>query len=568
MLNKLYIKNFALIKETEITFSPALNLLTGETGAGKSLLLGAISLILGEKIKQSLILNPEEKCIVEAEFSDVNNETILKYLSENELSEESSFWVRREVFPSGRSRAFINDSPIPAGELKQLLQEVVNLHSQDETNKILNSSYQLNLLDKYAGIEKKVKSFEEKFKKLNNLQKELIEKKEYIARQNELRELYQFQLQELSEIPLDEIDEDTLENEIRKFEQAENLIRLLNDLEFALYESENAPYELFAKSRKELENFSDTFEELEKSVENFYHIEELLQDIIADLDKVKNKIDLNPEEIQEKQTLFNKINTLKIKYRATSVAELTEKQKFLEKELNSLQSTEENIEKISEEISELEKAMQQEAWNIEEKRKEASKRLTSEINFLLKELNLKDARFRILLGRTESKESTKHTLEIEGIKYKLFATGINWAEFRIQTNPGSPEGLLSDIASGGERSRIMLALKTALAEKLETEVLIFDEIDTGISGTTAMKVGKTMEKLAEKRQVIVITHLPQIAGRKGKHFQISKTTTGNATETSVKELSPDQRLQEIARLLSGEPVTTAALENAKQLLSV
>ncbi len=568
MLKKLYIKNFALIKETEISFAPSLNLLTGETGAGKSLLLGAISLILGEKIKQSLILNPDEKCIVEAEFQNVSDKKILQYLEENEILEGDTFWVRREIFPSGRSRAFINDSPIPANELKQLLQNVVNLHSQDETSKLLNPSYQLKLLDKYAGIFKEVEDFEQKFKELNSLKKILKEKQELAEKQNELKELYEFQYKELSQIPLDEIDEEKLEQEIKQFEQAENLLRLLNDLEFALFEAENAPYEILARSRKELENFSDTFQELENPIESFYNIENLLQDIIADLDKLKNKIDLNPEEIREKQELFNELNRIKIKYRLNSVAELIEKRNSLEQELTSLQNTEQDISELILKIQKLENLLREKALFIETKRKEASLKLSEEINNLLEALNLKDASFRIIVGRTESKEETRSVLEIEGKKYKLFPTGINWTEFRIQTNPGSPEGLLSAIASGGERSRIMLALKTALAEKLETQVLIFDEIDAGISGATAMKVGKIIEKLAEKRQVIVITHLPQIASRKGKHFRISKTSYENTTETSVQELSSQERQKEIARLLSGEPVTPVALENAKELLKL
>ena len=568
MLNSLYIKNFALIKSANIQFSPKLNILTGETGAGKSLILGAINLILGGKPKQGLILNPDEKCIVEAEFTNVKDKNVIEFLKEQEIYEgDNYFIIRREINPSGRSRAYINDTPININILKELLKNLVDLHSQDETGRLLNTNYQLKLLDNFAELQPEIKTFEEKYNHLIKLRKKLLELQEEIQRQKEREELLKAQLEDLNSLDLENINEEELETQVQQLQEAEKILQLVSELELSLYENDNSPYYLLVKARKELEKFSELFTDINDAVENLYNIENLLQESLHNLDKVRSKIDLDPEKIQIIQETYDELNRLKLKFRKNSLQDLIELKQSLEEQLSLISSNEEELETTKQEIKKSEQEIITLAIKIEKVRKEYAVILSNEVNKLLEELNLPYARFRIIVGRKSVDEEKINTISIEGKNYQLYNNGINWIEFRIQTNPGSPEGLLSEIASGGERSRIMLALKTALAKKLETEVMIFDEIDTGISGATAGKVGKVLQKLAEQRQVIVITHSPQIASRKAKHFLILKHTSEDETFTTIKELSQEERELEVARLLSGEPVSEYALKNAKELLN-
>ncbi len=548
MLQKLYIKNFLLIKEETLTFEPGLNLLTGETGTGKSLVVGAIRALLGERIK----FPAQTGTILEGYFrlDKPLKQHLQQHLASHYDIEDDILILRREWIHEQRSRCFLNDTPISQSLLKELLQPYIEIHSQHESHELLKAPYQLRLLDSFANLKDNLELFAKIFDEYEQLKTKVETLTQQIQSTQERYDLLQFQWQELQQAHLDEIDFDALEKELTLLSRRELYQQKLWDAYRWLYEQEGAVIEQISQIRRLIEEVP-TIDEVHEQLET---ITEQLKWIANQLAQTAQNLESDPERLKTLQEQYDKLQDLMRKYRVASVDALKEKFHAITEQLQSLETKQEQLEQLQSELKTIEERLWDLALTIEKKRLEAAKALQSAVNEQLVFLNLKDAEFFIDLQRLESGTKIK-----EGFCNKK---GINKVVFKVRTHPSLPAGTLDAVASGGERSRILLALKVILAQSLQARLLILDEVDTGISGITAMQVARTIERLAQHKQIIAITHLPQLASRKGKHFVITKEKGA----TLIKPLeTPQQRIEEIARLLGGT-LSKAAIENAKSLL--
>lgn len=573
MLSKLYIRNFALIEELEITLGSGLNILTGETGAGKSLLLGAIGLILGRRVDYSMIFDQGKKCIVEAVFANLPA-GILKELegnddfdlSDGELDERGnpSVRIRREASSSGKSRAFINDTPVQLTVLKEVTGLLVDLHGQHENQKLLSPEQQLHLLDQYAGVVDDARQFKSLLSKAKKLSKEIehLEEEERAAR--EQQDYLLFQLEELEKADLVAGEDETLEQQLGILQNAEEIQQVLSQSTDSLYDNEQSLYNQLSEIIEALGRVSQFDPKIQEQYERLNEALIAMEDSSRELDRLKDNVESDPLALEAVEERMDLLNRLKQKFSAQNVEELIETRRgFAEKT--------ERFDSLGEEISRLRKqeakALEEVAnlgLVIEQKRIAAAKPLKAEVDRLMQEVGLEHARFEVAVSRNLHPEGK---IKLGKDLVRPLATGINLADFKIQTNKGMPMGSLNAVASGGEVSRVMLAIKAALASKAELSVLIFDEIDTGISGEVANKVGRVMQGLANNYQLIAITHLPQIAGKGDHHYKIYKEVAGDKTVTSIRPLETDGRVMELAIMLSGEHPSESAIRNAKELIT-
>ncbi|MCS6905305.1 MAG: DNA repair protein RecN [Bacteroidia bacterium] len=564
MLSKIFIQNYALIEKVEIEFSQALNILTGETGAGKSILLGAIGLILGKRADASVILDPEQKCIVEAEFWVKLTPEIIQILEQAEIEPSEHIILRREISPNGKSRAFINDTPANLNTLRSLTSIVVDLHSQHEGIQLMQEDYQLNILDQYAGLQNEVSSFAESLTELRKIDKKIQDLRQQEAEAKRQIDYYRFQVEELRKANLSIEEEEQIEQDLMIMQNAEQIREVLLTNINTLYESDLSVTNQLASISKALEKIAslspDINEELQKLEEASY----LIADAVSGLQRIADLTEYDPSQLatlSERQSVYNR---LKLKYGVRETKELLALQQEFEQKLGQFESIDEDIADLEKQKKQMQTALVLKGLEIEAARKQAAIHLANSINQSLKEVGLSKAEVQIAVERLLNPNGL---LEIENQKIQPDSKGINQVRFMIRTNEGLPMGPLSAIASGGELSRVLLAIKTALAEKMQLAVLIFDEIDTGISGEVAMKVGKVMEKIAQKHQIITITHLPQIASRKAKHFFIYKQIENGRTYSRIRVLSTEERVYEIAKMMSGENPSSFALQSAGELIN-
>ena len=566
MLSKLYIRNFALIREIELQLGPGLNILTGETGAGKSLLLGAIGLILGKRVDYSMIFDPDKKCIVEATFTGLP-EGLLHTLRAHEdfdVEEDGLVTIRREASPSGKSRAFINDTPVSLGVLREVTGTLVDLHGQHENQRLLSPEQQTHLLDQFASVSDKVKEFAKSLKEIKGLEAELERLQNEEAQARQQQDYFAFQYKELESARLDGEDEEGLEQQLNLLGNAEGVQTTLGLATSRLYEDEQSLYSQLSELLGELEGVSGLDPEIDEQYERLSEARYTLEEASRELEKVRDRVETDPETLQAVEERVDELNRLKMKFNAQDLAELIRIRDDFGQQVGRFGSLGAEIEKVKGQIDKVEKDLAKIGLGIEKKRKSASKPLKKEIDGLLGSVGLESASFEVSIERNHQDSGR---VEIEGEKVKVSPTGINQVDFRIRTNKGMPMGSLNQVASGGEISRVMLAIKAALASKAELSSLIFDEIDTGISGEVANKVGRVMRQLADNYQLIAITHLPQIAGKGHHHFKIFKEEKGNTTTTYIRPLEGDARVLELAKMLSGEHPSESAIRNAKELIS-
>lgn len=564
MLTKLYIRNFALIEEAEIPLDAGLNILTGETGAGKSLLMGALSLILGKRVDYSMLFNPDEKCIVEAHFSQLHAGILAELEGFEEFDlEGSTLIIRREAAPSGKSRAFINDTPVSLQILKEVASLLVDLHGQHENQLLLSPSRQLFLLDQFSQSVDLAKKFGQLLDEIQSCDKEIAElmEAEKIERQQE--DYFNFQLEELENAALNAEEADELEVLITRLQNAEEIKETIGMVNDGIYDGEESLYNRLSGYKKALGKISGTDPELEKQFEALEGIAVSLQDVAYELERINDQVEVSPNALQEAEGRQDTYNRLMVKYSVGSAAELIEIREDFRQKLDKIGSLENEIAALRKHRKGIEKSAIEVGLQVEEKRLKELPVLEKSVNKLLEEVGFKNAAFIAKLTRNLSPNGI---LDIKGEKVTPSASGFNQLEFRIRTNKGVPEGPLSQIASGGEISRVMLAIKAALAGKVALAVLIFDEIDTGISGEVARMVGRVMKKLAGNHQIIAITHLPQIASMGTQHFHIYKREESDKTVTRIKSLDKNERIEELARMISGADPTPSALENAAELL--
>lgn len=550
MLKKLTIKNYAIIDDLEIEFNEGFNIITGETGAGKSIIIGALGLLLGERIDSKALKSKNQKCIIEGHF-DIKDYQLNDFFNVNDLDFEEITILRREISVDNKSRAFVNDTPCTIQVLKQLGEKLVDIHSQHETLQINSSEFQLGFIDAVSNIKKDTAQFAKDFQSFQNLAKEIqVLESEYSNAIKE-QDYLKFQFDELFQTELKSDEQQQLEDEQSLLSNAEEIqskisgiTNILQDSEVNIIDQLKLVQSQLSSIEKHNSSIKSISERLKSSI-----IE--IKDIYSELENVASESQANPNRLEIVQERLNIIYRLEQKHRVESIQELIDIQNKLDEAIRSFDQSEETIKKKKDEYLKIQSDLLKRAKVISEKRKSSFNTI---INFLvesLKDLGIPHAVIEIIQDVNES---------------QLSKSGIDDIKILFSANKGQFPENISKVASGGELSRIMLCIKSLLAEKEQLPTIIFDEIDTGVSGEVAIKMGQIMRRLSNNLQVISITHLPQIASLGNHHYFVYKDQLQKETITKMKLLNNEERVLEIAKMLSGEKPTAGALENAKELL--
>lgn len=549
MLKSLSIKNYALIDALTINFSRELNILTGETGAGKSILLGAIGLIVGQRADTSVLRDKSNKCTAEGTF-DIRNYGLENFFEENELDYEDVTILRREITPQGKSRAFINDTPVNVKVLNDLGMKLIDIHSQHQNLALNEKNYQLRLVDLVAGNADLLKNYYSDYKNYRRLQEKLGETLELAAQSKKDLDYFEFQYQQLAEAKLKDGEQADLENLLEKLTHAEEIKSVFGQAFQTLSEDERSVLTVVKEtlgSISKLRAIVPEAEQIHNRLESVY-IE--LKDIAAESSALEERTENDPERIEQVNQRLDLIYSLQQKHRVGSIAELLQIQAgFLEK-IELVGSYEQEIESLREQIRDSEQLLAGQASEITKRRKIAVPSIEKKVTEVLRGVGIPHAAFLVnVMALTEFSPS-----------------GCDEVNFMFSANKNQELQEIGKIASGGEMSRLMLAIKTLITDARSLPTIIFDEIDTGVSGEVALKMGQILEQMAQTVQVLNITHLPQIAARGSHHYKVFKFDKGDHTFTSIKKLTDQERLEEIAQMLSGENYSATALEAAKELL--
>jgi DNA repair protein RecN (Recombination protein N) len=550
MIQSLSINNFALIEKLHIDFSSGFSIITGETGAGKSILLGALGMVLGKRADLTSLKNKEEKCIIEAHFH-ISNYNLRHFFESNDLDYEETTILRREVLPSGKSRAFINDTPVNLQELQELSDYLIDIHSQHQTQELSESSYQFQIIDAVAAngtlIEKYgtyLKQFKIDTQQLQALRTELqvlLKEEDYTS----------FLLQELHSISLKSINQAELEERFEQLNNVEYIKEYVNKAILIANEDQYGVLHLLNElkaSMQKVSGFSESFQNLYERIDSV-SIE--LKDSIEELIRKEGDLVHDPKNLQSINQQLQLLYTLQKKHQVNTVEDLIQIQTKLESQVLAFAEIENTIVSLESNLKETAIILDDLASQIHKNRVAAIPVLTEKWVDMLAQLGMPHVRFKIELIATTS----------------YLPNGKEEIQFLFSANKGADFGLLKKVASGGEMSRIMLATKSILANYSKLPTIIFDEIDTGVSGEIANKMSDIMKNMSQSMQVLAITHLPQIAAKGDSHFKVFKTTKNDQTHTEIKQLSAEERIIEIAQMLSGIDVTESALNHAKSLLN-
>jgi len=553
MLSKLYIKNYALIDELEVDFANTLNIITGETGAGKSVLLSAIGLILGQRVNTSALKNTEQKCIVEGIYNIEKQQ--LKNVFENlELDYEKECIIRREILPSGKSRAFVNDTPVNLTSLKELSQSLIDLNTQHQKFSIFESDYQLYMIDVLANHIAVVQDYRNQYYAFKISTKKLTHLKEEQLKLKQEADYNNFQLQEIEEANLSDLEEqERLEQKLKSLENADLISSVLQNATQALqHNSENLIQKLNAITAQfdKIKNIKDDFGTIAKRIDS---VALELNDVLSEIEQQQTVLEANPEKKQLTEDRLSNIYKLQNKHNVQSIAELQQIGLGLQQKAASTEDITAEIETLEQSIFTQQNKLNKIAKNISSQREKAAKQFEKNLIKELKQVGFNAPS--IIFKNTKSET-------------ELSANGIDKYDFLFSANPGSSPKSIRQVASGGEISRIMLCIKNLIANKVTLPTIIFDEIDAGISGVTAEKVANKIEDLSKHHQVICITHLPQMASKGQHHFKVYKQTENGNTYTSIEKLSLEKRIQNISELLGSSQAGETAIENAKALLGV
>lgn len=551
MLSKLSIRNFALIDELSIPFSGGLNILTGETGAGKSIIMGALSMILGERAESKSFYNPAEKSVIEGQF-DIAAYNLKEFFQEYDLDYDTKTTLRRELTPEGKSRSFINDTPVNLSTLKFFAEKLVDIHSQHETLDLNRQNFQLMVVDVFCDHQQVLTEYRKKFRTYKTDLSKLKELEEESLRSKNELDYLQFQFNELEEAGITATEQEILENELLLLTHSEQIKRNISTSLNNLSEGE------FAVVGKVKETLT-TLQSLEKINPEFSILNERLKslfielkDIIAELESIDGKTGMNESRLNDINERLNLIYKLEQKHHVKTTGELLEVKQEIEKKLNSILFIDDDITKLQESLKKQKESLQDIAQKISSKRNELIPKIETSVMDLLKEVSMPQAQLKI-----ENKISPADGFH---------ENGLDEIRFLFCANTGGSFLELHKVASGGELSRLMLAMKSLIAKHTALPTIVFDEIDTGISGEVALKVGNIMDKLASSLQVITITHLPQIASKGSAHYFVYKEPEGNRTRSKIKLLNHEERIVEIAKMLSGNTPTESAIANAKELI--
>lgn len=550
MLLSLSIKNYALIESLETDFSNQFSVITGETGAGKSILLGALGLVLGKRADLTSLKDKEQKCIIEAQFA-VSNYNLQSFFEDNDMDYEDKTIIRREILPSGKSRAFVNDSPVNLQELQELGEMLLDIHSQHQTQELAEENYQIDILDAVANNGESVNSYKKALTDFKSTQKELkqlISEKEALVKEYEYNS---FLLNELLAANLIDGEQEALEQELEQLSNVEfikeNFERILA---FANEEQVGALVNLkeIKIALQKIAGFSNQNAQfLERLTSCLLEVE----DVISECEQSNEKILADPERLELVNTKLQTIYNLQKKHQVQTIAELLVIQNELDAKVIRVDDLDGAINKLESELNSKQAKVDELAQAIFENRKKAGPILIDKIKAILAQLGMIEANFQIEINHTNS----------------YYPKGKDEVVILFSANKGTSFGLLKKVASGGEMSRIMLAIKAILANYSKLPTIIFDEIDTGVSGEIAIKMGEIMKEMSATMQVFAITHLPQIAAKGNSHYKVSKRNVGETTISELNLLTSEERIQQIAEMLSGKEITDSALQHAKALLN-
>ena len=549
MIETLFIKNYALIDEFSVQFQDGFNVISGETGAGKSIMLGGLSLILGQRADTAILNNPQIKCIIEGKFK-IEEKRYKSFFKENNLDFENETILRREITPSGKSRAFINDTPVKLSILKSFCQGIIEVHSQHQSLALKDTNNQLLLLDQFCRHNALLQEYKDEYSKFLQLKRQLKSLNEKGEVSLSELEFLTFQLDELENANLQEGEMQEVEDELAMLNNAEQIANVL-DKGVNFLEKENGALDLLSEIVRDLSEISDYNKKLFEINERFEKTVIELKDISTELFSLKEQSVSNPDRLNQLNARLDIFNSLLLKHRKNLLSELVELKEDLQNRLNQLSNYDTEIENLKNEVIIQEQKIRVLAKKISKNRKSTIPDIENQIKSILKRLGMPFAVFSI-----EIKE-----LDI------LSINGEDEVVFLFSANKGIKAEKLSSIISGGELSRLMLAIKYISAKYQNTETLIFDEIDSGVSGEIANLMGEMMKKIGEQKQLIAVTHLPQIAAKGNQHYLIYKEIKAGTTNTLIKELKTEERINELAKLLSGEKITATAIKNAGELLN-
>ncbi|MCF6167770.1 DNA repair protein RecN [Lutibacter sp.] len=550
MLTNLSIKNYALIDNLSVNFKDRLSIITGETGAGKSILLGALGLALGKRADLSTLKNTEKKCIIEAEFSILNYQ-LNSFFDENELDFEKETIVRREILPNGKSRAFINDTPVTLQVLQTLSEKLIDVHSQHQTQQLSNVSFQFKIIDALANNSAKIESYKRGLRLYNGLVKELgeLKKNQELAKEQYEYNLYLFE--ELKKANLIENEQSTIEKTLDKLNNIEDVKLNLLEAQSVAFNDEIGLKILLNAITANLNKISLYSDEYKELYNRILSIKIEFDDIANEVEKATETLNFDASELIKLNERLQLIYDLQKKHAVTTISELLAIQEELSLKINDVENSTSIISNKEEEVNNIATKINTLAQSIYKQRVKSIPILISKLENILANLGMENTRVQFNLSHTNH----------------YFENGKDELQFLISANKGTSYGELKKIASGGELSRIMLAVKSILSEYSKLPTIIFDEIDAGVSGDISQKMAEIMLQMSSNMQVIAITHLPQIAAKGQQHYKVYKKDIADNITTKLSELTEDERVTEIAEMLGGKNITNTAIEHAKQLLN-
>ncbi|MBR5964010.1 MAG: DNA repair protein RecN [Bacteroidaceae bacterium] len=552
MLTSLSIKNYALIESLELTFHRGFSVITGETGAGKSILLGAIGLLVGNRAELSAIREGTSKCVIEGTF-DISTYGLKPFFEENELEYDDECIIRRELFAGGKSRAFVNDSPASLTQLKQLGVHLIDIHSQHQNLLLNTESFQLEVLDTLADNLQERQNYKNAYNAFRQAEEALRKAIAEQAKNKADEEYIRYQLQQFDNAQLKEGEAESLEEELQMLSHAEEIKTDLYNIDQLLSGEGTGQVRSLQTCVHTLRNLEKNYSKASDWTSRMENIYLELKDISEDIRDAVETVSFNPQRLEEIESRLDLIYSLQQKFHTQSIDELLQIEADYRKKIESLDKGDEKIEELSQILEKGKILLEKEARALSSSRRKAAALVEANIVGQLRELGMPNIRFEVSISSRPAPEQS----------------GMDAVSFRFSANKSSSLQDIADVASGGEISRLMLAIKAILAKARQLPTIIFDEIDTGISGNIANKMGEIMQEMSsDERQIISITHLPQIASKGTTHYLVSKSETSEGTVTSISELSLDERIHEIASMMSGAKLTEAAINNAKVLLGI
>ena len=550
MLKQLYIRNFTLIDELDIRLHPGFSVITGETGAGKSIILGAIGLLLGQRADSKSLKNNAEKCVVEAHF-DLSKYNLQPFFEENDIDfDAADTIIRRELTTAGKSRAFINDCPVTVQELKELGEQLVDVHSQHQNLLLQKHDFQLSVVDIIAGDDKELAAYRQAYSEYREAARKLEEMRREMEQNRQNADMLQFQFDELSAARLTDGEQEELEQQSETMTHAE-------DIKGALYTADNAlqgegigvvsSLHSAISALRSIANVLPAAQELTERMDSTY-IE--LKDVAQEVGSCLERIDFDPAELDQINNRLDRLYELQRKYRVETVGELIGLRDDLQQKLAAIENSDDTLQELEAQCAKLEEQCRKLADKLTQKRKTGAQQIEQEMLGRLMPLGMPNVRFAITVEPAE-----------------IGATGQDKVQFLFSANTSTPLQPVAQVASGGEIARVMLSLKAMISGAVKLPTIIFDEIDTGVSGRVAEQMARMMQEMGlADRQVISITHLPQIAALGATHYKVTKTESATGTVSNMQELTAEERITEIAQMLSGSSITAAAIQNAKELL--